>query len=95
MPLKSNRRWTQIFKITHLWSAFPADVALNPQESSLISVYPRPSAVEIPNLESRLISEVTIFYPTQEILAALGETPPERPAARCVSHECLFWHRRP
>ena len=57
------------------WSAPLADEEINLRKSSLISVHPRPSAVKIPNLESRLTGEVMSFYQIREILVALGETP--------------------
>jgi hypothetical protein len=61
------------------WSTPPATGARNPRKSSLISVHPRPSAVKIPNLKSRLTGEITIFYQIREILVALPAAPVFRP----------------
>ncbi len=78
MPLRFQKIEPQMdtdghrFSRNHTWrSALSADGARNLRKSFLLSVYPRPSAVKIPNLKSRL----TIFYHIREILVALGGSP--------------------
>jgi hypothetical protein len=49
--------------------------------------YPRYQRSKNPNSALRLTRQVMIFNQFHEILVALGETPRERPGARCPSHD--------